>query len=481
MTTQIAATTFASLQWPSLQWPSPRFAFRHPLAEARNMARAASPIILIGLLNMAISITDVVMVGRYDPGGLAAIIVVSDLYSIIFNFSVGFTAVVTPHVAAAVGAKAQWYVRTIVRRTGVAVIALAIVGAIIIVLAGDILSVLGVDMRQRDITVPYARYMAGAYIFMVLFAFGRNVLSAIARSRFAIGAIVLAVPFNVVANYVCMYGGFGWSGIGVAGAGLASLIVAAAAGGSTMLFIFISRSFSSYCAPAFTAPTFDLRELLKLVKIGSLMGFGAVAETGIFLSSTILVSAINADALTAHALAFRTMAVCYVMVSGLGQAVTIRTAYLSGRNTWRLERYTRQAVVGLTVLVIVLLMAILVLASQPLAVLLSKVVGHQSTELTRNVAVLLQMSGLALAAAVPAHMACSLLRAKGNVLVPGMLLACGYWGVGLSGMLVLGGRDIGAEGVWLALVIGAASASIACVAYLHCSLVRECADRSGNT
>jgi Na+-driven multidrug efflux pump len=58
--------------------------------ELTRLLATASPIVLIGLLNMAMSVVDAVMLGRYDAEGFAAAVVVSDLHSIVFNFSAGF-------------------------------------------------------------------------------------------------------------------------------------------------------------------------------------------------------------------------------------------------------------------------------------------------------------------------------------------------------------------------------------------------------
>ena len=59
--------------------------------ETGRIVAAASPVALIGLLNMMLGLTDMVMVGRYDPTGLGAIVVVGDLNSIVFNCKCGLS------------------------------------------------------------------------------------------------------------------------------------------------------------------------------------------------------------------------------------------------------------------------------------------------------------------------------------------------------------------------------------------------------
>src|SRR5690606_19042052 len=73
--------------------------------EGRHLVAVASPVALLGLLNMSLGITDMVMVGWFDSQGLAAIFVIGDLYSIAFNFTAGFAGLVAPYAAKAIGAR----------------------------------------------------------------------------------------------------------------------------------------------------------------------------------------------------------------------------------------------------------------------------------------------------------------------------------------------------------------------------------------
>jgi MATE family multidrug resistance protein len=447
---------------PTFALPTlPRTARLHVLrarVEGGYLVAAASPVALLGLLNMALGLTDMVMVGRLDPRGLAAIVVIGDLYSIVFNFTAGFAGLVAPFAANAIGARVAWQVCTIVQRIVVLVTALALLGMVLIWNAAAILEAAGVRLDQPQITRDYARYMAGAYAFTVLFAFGRHALGAVARSRFAIGAIILALPLNVLANHVFMRGAFGWPGMGVAGAGLASLVVAIGMGGSVMAFLFLSPSFDRYRAPVMP-PVFVLAELLGLVRPAVLMGLAAIAETGPFLGATILVGAVAADDLMAHGLAFRAMAVCYLLLAGLGQAVTLRIAFLRGRSAFRREAHALRVTAALGLALIAAILALFGLNSEAVAWAAARGVGSADPGLVSDTVALLPLTGLALAAAVPAHLVCAVLRARGQALDALAVFAMGHGGVGMLTMIVFATAGYGATGVWSGLALGAAVGS----------------------
>jgi multidrug resistance protein, MATE family len=423
-------------------------------AEGRRLVAAASPVALLGLLNMALGLTDMVMVGRFDPQGFAAIVVMGDLQSIVFNFTAGLAGLVAPYVSAAIGARVAWQVCTIVQRVAVLVATVAMLGIFLIWNAAAILEAAGVRLDQPEITRDYARYMAWAYGFMVLFAFGRYALGAVGRSGFAIGVIALALPLNALANHVFMAGAFGRPGLGAAGAGLASLVVAIGMGGSVMAYLFLSPSFGRYRAPVMP-PVFVLPELLTLVRPAVLMGLAAVAETGPFLVATLLVGAAASDELMAHGLAFRAMAVCYLLLVGLGQAVTLRVAYLRGRSAYRREAHTLAIAGVFGAALVASILALFGLNPALVAFAAARGVGIDDPGLIADTAALLPLTGLALAAAVPAHLVCAMLRARGQPLAALAVFATGHSCAGMTAMAVFGAAGLGAAGVWSGLVLGA--------------------------
>jgi MATE family multidrug resistance protein len=289
---------------------------------------------------------------------------------------------------------------------------------------------------------------------MVLFAFSRHALSAVARSNFAIGAIVLALPLNVLANHVFMGGAFGWPGMGVAGAGLASLVVALGMGSAVTAFLFLSPSFDRYRAPVMP-PVFVLPELAALVRPAALMGLAAIAETGPFLGATVLVGIVAAEDLIAHGLAFRAMAVCYLLLAGLGQAVTLRIAYLRGRSALRREAHALYMTAALSLALIAGILTLFVFYPDTIAMAAAHGVGSVDAALVAETANLLPMTGLALAAAVPAHLVSAVLRARGQALAALVVFAIGHGGVGLLSMTVIGMAGFGAAGIWSGLALGA--------------------------
>jgi MATE family multidrug resistance protein len=418
--------------------------------------------VLIGLLNMAMSMADMLMLGRHDPEGLAAAVVVSDVYSIVFNFSAGFAGVVTPRVAYAIGAGYPWHACTIVRRALHIVLAVNAAGALLILLSASLLTQLGMAHAER--VGAYAPYMAATYLFMVLFALVRATLSAMGRPALAVVAIVAAVPVKIAANYAFIQGGWGAPALGVEGAGLASLLVSALMGGSLTLYLLLSSSFAPFDRPE--PGTHKLDGYGLLARSGLLMGLIAVSETGVFLASTVVIGLLAPADLIVHALTFRSIAVGYLLVAGVGQAVTIRMAQLHGGTSLRRKAHAEHAMTSCCIALVALLLAVLVGGSRPLGWLLSHTV-HAQADIAAHISALLWVAGPTLAALVPAHLITAVLRARNDVAIPTVLTLAAYWGIALTVMMILAARGLGAWGAWFGLLSGATAASSAFLVYFR--------------
>ncbi|HEY7600342.1 MAG TPA: MATE family efflux transporter, partial [Candidatus Limnocylindrales bacterium] len=264
-------------------------------------------------------------------------------------------------------------------------------------------------------------------------------------------------------NHVLIHGAWHIPALGVAGAGLASLMVAVLMGGSLTAYLFVSSSFAEFDDPA--PVPLHLGALWRLAASGALMGLIAVSETGVFLASTIVVGLLAPQDVLAHVLAFRAMAVCYLFVAGIGQAVTIRVAFLDARAAGSRHVHTRRAVASSCMGLVVLVLALFLLGADRLAGVLAAMVGRQGGP-ADHVAALLPVAGLTLAALAPAHLASALLRARNDVAAPTAFNAFSYWGVALVAMSLLVASGQGARGAWLGLLLGASVCSACFAAYL---------------
>ena len=129
-----------------------RFTSRHgrsryvDIQEMRQIAKLATPIALVAMINMAMSITDTLMVATLGPDTMAAVAVGSDFYSILFYLATGLLAGLTPAHAEAWAADDHRRLARL-RTVGWALLLTAAAPVLpIIWFAPDYLGFLGIDL-----------------------------------------------------------------------------------------------------------------------------------------------------------------------------------------------------------------------------------------------------------------------------------------------------------------------------------------------
>ena len=194
--------------------------------EARQLIALTAPITGTALTNMGMSITDTVMMGWSGPDALAAGAVVSDLYSIVYYFMAGILSASAALMAQALGARRGAEVRRVLRQGFFAAAILTIPAFFLVWNASSLLCMFGVEETVIELGNGYRQMMALTIVPMMFVAVWRNAFAALGRPKIFLVATLLALPANGLANAVFMFGAGPVPAMGLAGAGLASAIVA---------------------------------------------------------------------------------------------------------------------------------------------------------------------------------------------------------------------------------------------------------------
>jgi multidrug resistance protein, MATE family len=431
----------------------------------RALGRLAAPMMLTGILNMGLSLTDTAMMGWLDPLALAGGVLVSDFYSFAFYFAASAVSAVAPLSASAIGARSTARAGVIVGQGFWVILMLGAAGYALVSNVVPLLSMIGVAVPRPEATAQYAQMMGGAFALMLLFAWGRSALAALGCARISMMILFAALPLNAAGNYVLMYGLFGLPEMGLAGAGASSVLVALFAGSTTVAYLLAAPRLREY-GVARGAMRLDPAIFVQLLKTGMMIAVASVAETGVFLLSTIVVGLVDPQALAAHAIVFRSLGLGYSITVGFGQAVTIKIAKTVGASNARAARRVTEAAwlvataaAGTTVLVY--------LGASKVAGLFFPTEDEIGRALLSTVQTLLPLTGASLAALVISSTLFAILRGHADVRTPAVLALGGYWVVGFGTMALLAGSaGMGAPGIWSALIAGPVAAALGCVVYM---------------
>ncbi|WP_048647996.1 MATE family efflux transporter [Nitratireductor soli] len=432
------------------------------IAEVRATLALAWPMVLTNLAQIAMTTTDVMMMGRLGPQALAAGTLGYNLYFAPLIFGLGLLLAASPMMASALGRKlhAVRDVRRTVRQALWLAVAVSIPIWLILWQAEAFLVWMGQDPALATVAASYVRSLQWAALPFFGYVVLRSFISALERPGWALGMMFIMVAFNVFANWCLMFGNLGFPALGVPGSGIATTLSSAMMFFGMVAVVSLERRFRRFqlFGRFWRSDWPRFRELLRLgLPIAGSMTF----EVTIFNAAALLMGLISAPALAAHAIAIQIASISFMVPMGLSQAATVRVGRAFGAGST--EAITRA---GWTAYVIgVGFMALMGLVM----ILMPKVLigGFLDLDLPENqVVIQLAVSFLALAALFQIFdgaqaVAAGMLRGLHDTKWPMIYSLLGYWGIGMTlGVVLAFPLEFNGVGIWLGLVSGLAVVSV---------------------
>ena len=142
---------------------------------------------------------------------------------------------------------------------------------------------------------------------------------------------------NIALNYVLIFGKFGFTELGLNGAGWATLISRVVMAISMMMYVYYGKKFIAF-RKGFSFGNYSKSITSKMLHIGLPAGSQFIFEAGAFGFSALMMGWIGTTALAAHQIAINLATISYMTTSGLAAAATIRVGnFLGQRNKKSLQ------------------------------------------------------------------------------------------------------------------------------------------------
>ncbi|MCW0233730.1 MAG: MATE family efflux transporter [Ferrovibrio sp.] len=425
--------------------------WRLRITEGGALLRLATPIMLIALVNMGMSVTDTLMVSMlFGTDALAAVAVGSDLYSIVFYLCAGTLGGVAPFYAAAV-ARADAGDRARLERIGWMMVGLLAVAAVPLVwFAPAWLRHFGLEPGLLDSGAGYTRSMALTLIPMLGVTLYRTVLTAAENPKVFLRVTLAMLPLNAAGNYVLMLGVGPIPAFGPLGAGLSTLLVAVA---SLAILLLMARR-AAGAAQSSGAPL-DWHGLAAVLRVGIPIGITMVTETGIYLAVTLYAATLGAVDVAAHTLTLRMAGIVYAGSAGLQQAAMVRMARAGGLEDAAAGRAILASSLILSSGAGVVCCLLLAGGAYPLATWFfdASAAGTAAVQVAVGLLILL---GLLQFVGYPGLAALGLLRGCKDTRVPMIYKLIAYWVIGAPlGVYLCEMQALGVTGLWIGLLAGA--------------------------
>lgn len=429
--------------------------------EAAATLRLALPIVLTNLSQMALALTETVLLGRLGTEALAAGLLAVSLHFALLAPGFGLALAAAPLQAQArgagrlAGAAGRGWVRAMRRATRAAFWACAIMLVptwLLLWESAAVLRALGQDPALAALAQDYTRAamfgMPGFCGFVVL----RGFLAAMERPAAAMWVSFAAVALNLPLAWLLIFP----AGLGVLGAGLS--IAIANLGMLLALVVLIRRDRVFRRFRLFGRVwRLDAGRLREVFVVGLPIAATMLLEIGVFTAAAFAMGWFGTVAVAAHAIAIQTASATFMVPMGIGQAATARVGLAIGAGDPRGAARAGWVAVALGAGFMATMALVLVVASSAIARLFLDPGDPQSGAVAALGATLLIIAGAFQMGDGIQVVAAGALRGLKDTRVPMLFAALGYWGIGLPfGLLVARYGGLGPPGVWAGLGVGLA-------------------------
>jgi len=288
----------------------------------KYMLRLSAPMVVMNISFTIMQFVDRFMVSRLGTEALAAILPAGIVSFVPASFALGVMISVNTFVSQSLGRGrksdcSNYCWQAIYMGLVYWVICLAILWPA----APAIFKMMGFAPAVVNMEVIYLRIMLYTQILVVFIWASSQFFMGIHRPIVTMYAALAAQATNVCANYVLIFGRFGFPEMGIAGAGWGTFI-GGVVGAAIRMAVFLNSDINSEFKCRETLKI-DFKKMADLVKIGCPAGFGFMVNIALLAVILFgLVSRFGTEAPAATSAVFSCINVSVMPVVGIGTALT---------------------------------------------------------------------------------------------------------------------------------------------------------------
>ena len=424
--------------------------------ELRATLRLAWPLILSNLAQIAITTTDVLMLGWLGPEPLAASALAVNLLNIVLYTGVGLGVATAPLIAAALGARVHALRET--RRSfrmGLWLVSFyAVAGALVLANAERLFLLFGQDPVLSAEAGKYMDIMILALWPALLIAVFRTLLTAFDRTAITLVVTLGGVALNAGLNWLLIFGNWSFPRWELEGSAIASVI--------TNVVMALTLAAVIAWAPRFRRMHLfgrlfraDWSRLKRLWVVGLPIAGTWAFEVTVFSAAVYLMGLIDTISVAAHVIALQIAALSFMVPMGLAQAVTIRVGLGYGARRPEWIAMAGRVALTLTLGFMSVAATIMWLFPRELAGMFLDASRPDSGPVLELAVRFLAIAAIFQLADGAQVIGAAMLRGLQDTRVPMIFAGLGYWIGGLGSGALLGfGLGWQGTGVWIGLAIG---------------------------
>ncbi|MFO7446780.1 MAG: MATE family efflux transporter [Ignavibacteriaceae bacterium] len=422
------------------------------IKETMNLAY---PVIIGQLGTIMMGVVDSIMVGEIGAVPLAAASLANSIFMLVFILGLGVSIALTPLVAISVGARKFDDCGILFRQSFIINMTLAVILAIIMFLASDMIQYFNQPPDVAAQARSYAKLLGMSILPIMLFHTYKQFIEGFSVMRPAMVVTLTANIVNAFTNWVLIYGNLGFPALGLDGAGWATFASRCFLGVSLMIYVMKNRAFKQYDV-SFKFSLINFPVIKKILALGLPSGFQLFFEVGAFSFAVIMVGWLGTEQLAAHQIALNLASISFMSALGISAAGSIRVGNAVGmKSILETRRAGFSAILSSAGIMTCFGIVFIILRRfLPSLYIDDKAVISLASSLL-VITALFQISDGVQAVGI------GILRGLTDVKAPTLITFVSYWILALPIGYLLGFKfNMGVVGVWAGLLIGLTSSAV---------------------
>lgn len=305
----------------------------------RSLVALAVPVALQNLITFAVSFADNLMVGSLGDAAVSGVYMGSQIQTLLQMFSGGIEGAILVLASQYWGKKD---VRSIKRIIAIGLQFSLMFGILLttvcLVFPSQILSLFTADAAVIADGIVYLRIVCLSYVFFCVTQALISSMRSVEVARIGMGVSAISLVFNILLNYLLIFGHFGFPALGIAGAAIATLISRIVE--TLVMVLYVAKADKKLSLRFSDLLVVDKMLRKDFIRYGlPIIGGNLVWSVNMMVNSMIL-GRYSASVITAASVANTMNSLAYVTMNGLSAAVGIITGKTVGAGqTEKMKEY----------------------------------------------------------------------------------------------------------------------------------------------
>lgn len=417
--------------------------------ELRSMLQLAWPVVLAEVGWVLMGIVDTIMVGPLGPAAIGAVGAGTILYMLVIMPGFGTLLALDTFVSQSFGAGRiddchRWLFAGLQLAGVMTVVLMALAFGLV-----ALLPALAFHPDVLALIQPYMAQLVWSTPPLLAYVVFRRYLQAMNVVRPVTIALIVANLVNLAANWVLVYGRYGFPALGVVGSAYATVF--SRLGLALVLFAVIFYRERQRPSGLRDVPfVIDWTRMWSIVRLGLPAAGQIVLEVGVFATAAALAGRIAPTSVAAYQIVLNIAGLVFMIPFGISSAAAVRVGQAVGRRDPHGVRVAGWAALALATAVMLTSATLFATLPRPLVQIFTtdSAVVELGARLLMIAVVFQLFDGVQ-------TVATGALRGLGDTHTPMVWNLAGHWLVGLPlGYFLCFGRGWGVEGLWVGLSLG---------------------------